>query len=99
MQTIVKKLYYDVAVIGGGVGGCSAAITAARRGLRTVLIEKGVSLGGLATNGFVPQVAGMIEGNSKEFVERLARNGVLKWKSKDDDHNPHLRPGVGEAGP
>ncbi len=61
MQTVVKKLFCDVAIIGGGVGGCSAALTASRRGLQTMIFEKGVSLGGLATNGFVPQVAGMIE--------------------------------------
>jgi len=48
MQTIVKHLYCDVAIIGGGVGGCSAAITSAKRGLHTILLDKGVSLGGLA---------------------------------------------------
>lgn len=32
---------YDIAVIGGGPAGCSAAITAARGGARVVLLEKG----------------------------------------------------------
>ena len=53
MQTVTKHLYCDLAVIGGGVGGCSAAITAARRGLQTIILDKGISLGGLATNGYV----------------------------------------------
>ena len=92
MQTIVKHLYCDVAIIGGGVGGCSAAITASRRGLHTILLEKGVSLGGLATNGYVPQVAGMIEGNCKEFVERLEDDGWLRRRGPDDDHNPTFDP-------
>ncbi len=92
MQTIVKNLYCDVAVIGGGVGGCSAAITSAKRGLQTILLEKGVSLGGLATNGYVPQVAGMIEGNCKEFVKRLEHEGRLIRRSSDDDHNPTFDP-------
>jgi hypothetical protein len=92
MQTIVKHLYCDVAVIGGGVGGCSASITSAKRGLHTILLDKGVSLGGLATNGYVPQVAGMIEGNSLAFVKRLESEGRLAWRSRDDDHNPTFDP-------
>ena len=92
MQTIVKHLYCDVAIIGGGVGGCSAAMTAAKRGLQTIIFDKGVSLGGLATNGYVPQVAGMIEGNCKEFVDRLENAGYLLRKGPEDDHNPTFDP-------
>lgn len=51
MFDVCKTLYCDVAVIGGGVGGCAAAIEAARKGMHTILFEKGVTLGGLATNG------------------------------------------------
>jgi flavin-dependent dehydrogenase len=40
MQTIVKHLYCDVAIIGGGVGGCSTAMTTAKRGLHTILLDK-----------------------------------------------------------
>lgn len=36
----MKKREIDVAVIGAGVSGCSAAISAARKGLKTVVIEK-----------------------------------------------------------
>ena len=71
MQEVYKTLYCDVAVIGGGTGGCAAAIEAARRGMRTILFEKGTSLGGLATNGYVPQIAGGIEGICLEFAQRL----------------------------
>ena len=42
---------YDVAVIGGGPGGIPAAIAAARRGRKTVLIERNAFLGGAATSG------------------------------------------------
>ena len=44
---------YDVAVCGGGVAGCAAAIAAARSGMKTVLIEKQCILGGLATSGLI----------------------------------------------
>ena len=92
MQMITKRMYCDVAIIGGGVAGISAAITTSRRGLRTILFEKGTSLGGLATNGYVPQVAGMIEGNCKELVKRLADDGEVKYRSPTDEHNPSFDP-------
>lgn len=38
----------DVVVVGAGIGGMAAAITAAERGLRVVLLEKGVRVGGAA---------------------------------------------------
>ena len=47
MQEVYKTLYCDVAVIGGGTGGCAAAIEAARKGMHTILFEKGVTLGGV----------------------------------------------------
>ncbi len=96
MQTIIKKMYCDVAIIGGGVSGCSAAITASRRGLHTIVFEKGVSLGGLATNGYVPQVAGMIEGNCHEFVLRMEAQGNLRRRSPSDEHNPSFDPEYGK---
>lgn len=43
----------DVVVIGGGVAGISAAVAAARNGMRVILIEKSAILGGLATLGHV----------------------------------------------
>ena len=92
MQMITKRMYCDLAIIGGGVSGVSAAISATRQGLRTMVLEKGTSLGGLATNGFVPQVAGMIEGNCKELVLRLEKAGELKRRSSTDDHNPTFDP-------
>src|SRR5262245_42284781 len=48
---------YDVAVIGGGPGGYTAAIRAAQMGLRAVLIEK-EAVGGLCLNwGCIPSKA------------------------------------------
>lgn len=37
---------YDLIVVGGGISGVAAAVSAAREGLRTLLIEKTGSLGG-----------------------------------------------------
>lgn len=45
---------YDVIVAGGGPAGCAAAIAAARRGAKTLLIEATGCLGGMGTVGLVP---------------------------------------------
>jgi hypothetical protein len=78
-----KRFDVDVVVAGGGVAGVSAAVTAARSGLRTLLLENQTSLGGLATNGYVTGIAGMIEGTCKEWLDRLHGEGYLY-------NRPHL---------
>lgn len=45
---------YDVIVVGGGPSGCAAAISAARMGVKTLLLEGTQSLGGMGTSGMVP---------------------------------------------
>lgn len=77
-------MYCDVAVIGGGAGGVGAAIEAARHGKHVILFEKEVSLGGLATNGYVPQIAGNVEGICLEFARRMDELGYLKHQDKED---------------
>jgi heterodisulfide reductase subunit A-like polyferredoxin len=57
----------DVLVIGGGCAGVAAGITAARRGLRTLLIENMNSLGGLMTNGYVTDRPGSSRGCARSF--------------------------------
>jgi len=76
----------DVVVVGGGPGGHSAAIAAARNGARTVLIERYGHLGGMATGGIVIQIPHMSDGTGEqhiaglcqEWIDRLAHiDGVL----------------------
>ena len=57
---------YDVAVCGGGVAGCAAALAAARRGCRTVLLEKTVFPGGLATSGVVLVYLPLCDGRGQQ---------------------------------
>ena len=80
----------DVVVCGGGPGGFSAAIAAARQGARTVLIERYGFMGGLATAGLVAPILGhaasnsdtpIVEGLLREITERLhALDGALAWE-------------------
>ncbi len=87
-----KKYDVDVVVAGGGVAGVSAALTAARSGLRTLLLESQISLGGLATNGYVTGVAGEVEGNCKEWLNRLDEDGSLYRQP----HLPAIDPDKGK---
>ena len=45
--------HYDVVVCGGGIAGVAAALAAARRGRKVLLVEKQSALGGLATSGLI----------------------------------------------
>ena len=45
---------YDVIVAGGGPAGIAAAVSAAREGAKTLLIEATGALGGMSTMGLVP---------------------------------------------
>lgn len=44
---------YDVCVVGGGTAGCFAAISAAQKGLKVLVIEKYGCLGGTSVNSLV----------------------------------------------
>ena len=71
---------YDVIVAGGGVAGVAAAVSASRMGKRTLLIEKTIGLGGLATNGLVNLFVPMCNGRGvqiiKGMVEEMLRLSV-----------------------
>lgn len=76
----------DVAIAGGGPSGVAAAITAARKGLSVVLIERYGFFGGLATAGSVGTICGLylhhpdrieyiVEGFAKELTDALVKRG------------------------
>jgi FAD dependent oxidoreductase len=81
---------YDVLVVGGGNAGCAAAIAAARRGARTLLVERYGFLGGTATASMVgPWMTfhsgddRIVGGIAQEIVERLVARGASPGHLRD----------------
>ena len=74
MQTIETKRMpeYDVVVVGGGVAGVAAAVAAARNGAKTLLMEKSVILGGLATIGLISWYEPLCDGEGNQMVTGIA---------------------------
>lgn len=91
-KEIEVKGCYDVIVAGGGVAGVAAAVSAARMGKKVLLIEKTITLGGLATiglvNWFVPSCNGrgtnIVKGMAQEMFDRAIEWGYdtvpEEWK-------------------
>ena len=71
-QTIEVKGDYDVIVGGGGVAGAAAALSAARAGKSVLLIDKSISLGGLATIGLVNLFVSMCNGRGVQIIKGMA---------------------------
>lgn len=63
---------YDVAVVGCGVAGVTAAVAAARMGAKTVIIEKTCTPGGLATAGLINIFLPLCDGNGTQVTFGLA---------------------------
>src|SRR5260221_6489339 len=68
----------DVVVVGGGSAGLAAAITAARLGARTALIERYGFLGGNATSAWVGTVCGLWRATAEGF-DPVCRGFALAW--------------------
>ena len=73
---------YDVIVAGGGVAGVSAALSSSRMGKRVLLIEKSLTLGGLATLGLINFFVPMDNGRGRQIVFGMAEE-LLRASVRD----------------
>ncbi len=76
----MKAQRCDIAIIGGGLGACAAALAAARRGLRVVLTEETPWLGGQLTSEAVPpDEHPWIEERGSSASYRALRRGIRDY--------------------
>ncbi|MDR1168646.1 MAG: FAD-dependent oxidoreductase [Heliobacteriaceae bacterium] len=89
-------MLYDVVIAGGGTAGCAAAYTAGRLGLKTLLIEKRIHLGGSITSGLVipAMQAGQNQINTDFFnnltAELRSIGGQVTYMKNQGWFNPEL---------
>ena len=89
---------YDLAVVGGGLSGVAAAVSAAEEGLSVVLVEKSGALGGAMSNCLVYPFMNFWTNNpeTKEkeylscgiFEKMRERQRLLEPNAKDTKFNP-----------
>lgn len=97
------KHKYDLVICGGGMTGFAAAVSAARRGLKTCLIDKMGCLGGVATscgvNHFLAgrkyynesgKIVRKVGGLFDELTDTLiSKGGAIEPETIDINNNPH----------
>jgi hypothetical protein len=86
----------DVLVVGGGMTGVAAAVSASRMGKKTMLIDSKPCLGGVATMGlpfqgfFDSKKTQIVKGVAQEVVDRLRTIGGASEPIYCEMHNPFL---------
>lgn len=78
----------DVIVVGGGPGGFAAAVSAARSGARTVLLERYGHLGGMATGGLVNIIPNLSDIYGKRYIGGICDEFITRML----DQNAGMRP-------
>ena len=87
---------YDIVIFGGGTSGCAAAYTAGKLGLKTLLVEKKIHLGGSITSGLV--IPAMYCGENQintDFFEIFTKkmseiSGQITYQKNSGWYNPEL---------
>ena len=102
----MKESKTDVLIVGGGVGGCAAALAVARSGRQVILTEECDWIGGQLTSQAVPpDEHGWIERFGCTATYRQFRDGVRNYYRRNYPlteaarANPFLNPGNGWVSP
>jgi NADPH-dependent 2,4-dienoyl-CoA reductase/sulfur reductase-like enzyme len=75
-----REIHADVAIIGGGMGGCSAALACLQQGLRVILTEPTDWIGGQLTSQAVPpDEHRWIETHGANRTYRELRNRIREY--------------------
>lgn len=79
------KHNYDIIIIGGGMSGISAAVAAARRSHRVLLVEQSCMLGGMGTGGLITMMMtsrNWFYGFGRTLIEDMIRRGEARYIEK-----------------
>ncbi len=86
-----REVATDVVIIGGSVGGCAAALAAARRGLRVIMTEETDWIGGQLTAQAVPP-------DENPWIETFGgTRSYLQYRQRVRDYYARNYPLTGEA--
>lgn len=93
---------YDVLVIGGGMAGVTAALTAAGNGLKTGLIEYFGDPGGIPVNGALSAISGLVHGEERtvggfalKLLKELIADGYASTSNNEQFIcDPVMLPGI-----
>jgi hypothetical protein len=89
---MAKELRSDAAIIGGGVGGCAAALAALRNGVRVIMTEETDWVGGQLTSQAVPpDEHPWIESFGATQLYRSYRNRVREYYRQNYPLRPEFR--------
>lgn len=81
VKTVTREAH-DVIVVGGGIAGVAAAVSAARDGASVLLMEKQVNLGGLATGGLISWYEPLCDSRGNQIVFGIAEE-LIRLSVKD----------------
>jgi len=102
IPNVADELSADVVVVGGGLGGCAAALAAARNGLRVIMTEETDWIGGQLTQQAVPPDENQwIESIGATQSYQALRSGIRDYYRHHYTltaramSNPRLNPGNG----
>lgn len=81
----------DVIVVGGGPGGFAAAVSAARAGAKTVLLERYGHLGGMCTGGLVNIIPNLTDIYGKQYIGGICQEFIDRMAAQDAAFMPDQR--------
>ncbi|MBC8427715.1 FAD-dependent oxidoreductase [bacterium] len=89
-RSVPVRYEADIAVIGGGIAGVSAACAAAKSGAKVLLVERFAVMGGNATTGGVAAFCGETAGQGEVFDAIIADlekwNAIAAYKPNSHQH-------------
>lgn len=99
-----KELQSDLVIIGGSLGGCAAALSALRNGLKVIMTEETDWIGGqLTSQGVPPDEHKHIESHGANRSYRQFRNAIRDYYRKHYRlteqalNDPYFNPGRGSV--